>query len=104
MKQKKAFWILGLSAGALIFSFVPSLFADDVQNINYMERGIMRILTAGFQLPVYLIQRTVNGPPLVGTIDGALSGTYYTLSALLGGTFDIARGTVPYAKYMLFFI
>lgn len=104
MKQKKAFWILALSVGVVLFSSVPSLYADDVQNINYMERGIMRILTAGFQLPVYLVQKTLSGPPLVGTIDGALSGTYYTLSALLGGTFDIARGTVPYAKYMLLFI
>ena len=80
----------------------PSLYADDVQNINYVERGFSRILTAAFQLPIYLVQKTLNGPPLLGTVDGALTGTFYTISSVTGGAFDIARGAAPYAKYLIF--
>ena len=86
--------------------FVPHtpLYAGDVQNINYIERGFFRILTAAFQLPIYLVQKTLNGPPIVGTIDGVLTGTFYTISSVTGGAFDLARGAVPYAKYLIFFV
>lgn len=62
----------------------------------------MRIFTSVFQLPQYLIQKTLTGPPVMGTVNGALTGTYYTVSHLLGGTFDILRGAVPYGKYAAF--
>lgn len=88
-----------------LFLTAPScVWADDVQNINYIERGFNRILTGVFQLPVYLVRKTLAGPPVFGTLDGAVQGTFYTISTLTGGLFDIARGTVPYGKYMLFFI
>lgn len=104
MKLKQRIFFLLMVGGIPFFAFQSRLYADDVQNINYIERGVYRIFTSVFQLPIYLVQKTLNGPPLVGTIDGALTGTFYTVSSLLGGTFDIARGTVPYGKYMLFFL
>ena len=82
----------------------PRLYADDVTNVSYVERGFMRILTAAFQLPRYLVQKTLSEPIGIGTVDGALSGTYYAIAELSGGLFDIGRGVVPYAKYMLFFL
>lgn len=88
-----AFWVLSLN-----------VFADDVQNVNYVERGFFRIFTAAFQLPRYLVEKTLNEPPPFGTLDGALTGTYYTVSAVVGGAFDIVRGTLPYAKYLIFFV
>ena len=102
MKQKRAFWVLGFILGIFFFGSPSSVCADDVQNINYLERGFFRIFTAAFQLPIYLIQKTLNGPPIVGTVDGALSGTFYTVSSVVGGTFDLARGAAPYAKYLIF--
>lgn len=102
MKQKRAFWILGFIL-EIIFLILPGrLYAGDVQNINYLERGFFRIFTAAFQLPIYLIQKTLNGPPIVGTIDGVLTGTFYTISSVTGGAFDLARGAIPYAKYLVF--
>ena len=104
--KKKSFLFLAFALSCvLIFSANDKfLYADDVQNINYIERGFNRILTGAFQLPIYLVQKTLSGPLVLGTIDGAVQGTFYTISTLTGGIFDIARGTVPYGKYMLFFL
>ena len=102
MKQKKIFPALSLLACALFFTLLPNLYADDVQNISYIERGFFRIFTAAFQLPRYLIHKTLTEPPLVGTLDGAVTGAFYTVSYVIGGAFDIARGAVPYAKYLVF--
>jgi len=88
----------------LFFTAPLPIWADDVQNINYIERGFNRIFASVFQLPVYLVRKTLQGPLVFGTLDGAFQGTFYTISSLTGGLFDIARGTVPYGKYMLFFI
>lgn len=103
MKQKEGLVVLGIIVGIIFFASPPNLYADDVQNINYVERGFLRILTAAFQLPIYLVQKTLAGPPIVGTVDGALTGAFYTISSVTGGAFDIARGAVPYAKYLIFF-
>lgn len=104
MKRKSA-GLLVLFVIAFIFLGPPSsLYAGDVENVSYVERGIYRITTAVFQLPLQLIQRTFSEPPLVGTVDGVLTGAIYTISGLSGGVFDIARGVIPYAKYLIFFI
>jgi len=79
-------------------------YADDVENVSYVERGVQRIFSAVFQLPIYVVKKTYYGPPLVGTLDGVLSGTFYTITSAVGGTFDLVRGTIPYAKYLVFFL
>lgn len=101
MKHARAFLSV-LVVGVLL---IPSshIFADDVQNVNYVERGFYRILSGPFQLPKELLQRTFSGPLIVGTVDGALTGTVSALSSVMGGLFDIVRGTIPYAKYGPFF-
>ena len=68
-----------------------------------MSRGFFRILTATFQIPRYLLHKTLSEPIGLGTVDGALTGTYYAVAEVSGGLFDIARGAVPYVKYLLFF-
>ena len=104
MKRKPFFGTLILAGTLFFLSHPGEIRADDVQNVSYLERGTMRILTAAFQLPRYLIQKTMTGPPIVGTVDGAISGTFYTVASLVGGAFDLVKGAIPYAKYMVFFI
>lgn len=105
MKRKRAA-LLGLAIiGFTVFLVPPtSLYADDDTNFAYLGRGLFRIVTAVFQVPQYLIQKTLSEPVGLGTVDGALTGTYYAVSEILGGLLDIGRGTVPYAKYALFFL
>lgn len=103
MRHRKSF----LTALAVVAFLIPSanLFSDDVQNVNYVERGFYRILSGPFELPRELVQRTLSGPLVLGTVDGALTGAVSALSSVLGGVFDVVRGTVPYAKYgPLFFL
>jgi len=96
-------FLVGLVAAILLIIPSFTLFADDVQNVNYVERGFYRILTGPFELPKELLQRTFRGPLIVGTVDGALTGTVSAISNVLGGLFDIVRGSIPYAKYGPFF-
>jgi hypothetical protein len=104
VKRKRVRRLVILVCAFFLFASPRNLFAGDVENVSYVERGFSRILTSAFQLPRYLIQRTFTGPPIIGTLDGALSGTFYTVSELSGGLFDIVRGVIPYAKYLIFFI
>ncbi len=89
--------------GLLLSLSSEKLYAGDEQNIHYLERGVYRIFTAAFQLPRHLFEKTFNGPIVLGTVDGALSGVYYSIVELTGGAFDIVRGVAPYAKYLVFF-
>ena len=98
MKQKQVLSILLITI-FFILTASPVLYANDDQNIGYVASGFFRILTAAFQLPKYLVYKTFNGPPVVGTIDGALTGAFYTVASLFQGVFEIVRGVVPYGKY-----
>ena len=96
-KKSPKLWLL---AAALFLLFpVPFGFASDDSNFYHMSNGFLRILTAAFQIPRYLVYKTLTGPPGLGTIDGALSGTFYAVSQVSNGAFEMARGAVPYAKY-----
>jgi len=93
----------GFLLGMIVFLSSGPLYAGDEQNINYIERGFYRIFTSVFQIPRYLVEKTLSEPIGLGTVDGALTGVYYSVAELSGGTFDIVRGVVPYAKYLVFF-
>ena len=83
---------------------LPYSYADSNDtNFNYISRGFYRILTAAFQIPEYMVKKTLSEPLGLGTVNGALSGAYYSVVELLGGTLDVGRGAAPYAKYLIFF-
>lgn len=104
MKRKSAGLLVFLVGAFVFLGPPPNLYAGDVENVSYIERGFSRILTGAFALPWYLINKTLNEPPIFGTIDGIFTGTFYTVSQLSGGVFDIVRGVLPYAKYLIFFV
>lgn len=104
MGKKRTALVAGFIGTLLFFFWLPASEAGDVENVSYVERGFVRILTAAFQIPRYLVYKTLNEPIVLGTVDGVLTGTYYAVAELSGGLFDIVRGTVPYAKYLLFFL
>ena len=106
MKPKKTYSTLFLS---LFFAFTvsvatPLLYADDVRNFSHISTGFTRVLGAALQIPRYLIYKTLSGPPGLGTVDGALTGTFYAVKEITEGSFEMAAGAAPYAKYLAFFI
>ena len=104
VKQKRVGFFVLLAVTLVFLIPHPGLYADDDTNFAYISRGFFRILTAAFQIPRYLLYKTLSEPIGLGTVDGALTGAYYAVAELSGGALDIARGAAPYAKYMVFFL
>ena len=67
-------------------------------------QGIGKVVGSVFQLPIELLSKSFSQMPPIGIINGALTGTYKTVTGLAGGLWDIAGAAVPYAKYALFFV
>ena len=104
MKRPRLIFFLILTlVGSIFFVSPPKLYAGDNENFYYLSRGFFRVLTAVFQIPRYLIQRTLTEPIGLGTVDGVLDGTFYAVSELSQGALEMGRGAAPYAKYLVFF-
>ena len=59
--------------------------------------GVGDILSAAFALPVGILQGTMSGPPIIGTIGGVLGGTLNTVSLALRGVLRLAGVALPLA-------
>ena len=88
----------------LLTALPATLLAQGYQDTNRFTYGFQRVLAAPFQIPYQMLQGTLYGPPVVGTVGGVFSGTFRTISDLVGGTFDMVASLAPYAKYAIFFI
>jgi len=67
------------------------------------------IIGGVLQLPIQILTGTFGGPPVIGTIGGALSGTVQGIGMVLGGTmelagdgFELAKTAAPYVLPFLF--
>ena len=49
-------------------------------------------------LPLSILAGTVNGPPLIGTLAGAVNGTINGVGLVLSGAVEMAAAAVPIAK------
>lgn len=78
---------------------VPSLYANDGENIAYAVNGTTQIVGSVFAIPKAVVQDTMTVPFPFGIVTGALRGTVQMVGGLLGGVMNVARGTAPYAKY-----
>lgn len=65
-------------------------------------QGFGKVLTSAFQLPVQLISKSFSQAPPIGIINGALTGTFRTVTGLMSGVWDMAGAAAPYAKYAAF--
>ncbi|MBU9889817.1 MAG: hypothetical protein KTQ49_08130 [Candidatus Omnitrophica bacterium] len=88
-----------LLAILLLLAAVPSVHAGTGHDIAYAMRGIGKIFGGVFAIPKAMIQDSGRVLFPFGIVTGALRGTVETVTGVLGGTFDIARGAAPYAKY-----
>ena len=87
----------------LLVLISPTVFAaSPYEDTNRFAYGFKRIFAAPFQIPIRALQGTFQGPLGLGTVSGALQGTYYTLGEFVGGIFDMGAAAAPYAKYAVF--
>ena len=61
-------------------------------------RGVGEVIGGVLQVPLSTLAGTFNGPPVVGTILGAVSGVINGVGLVARGAFDIAATAVPIAK------
>ena len=97
MKKLKTLLCLSLVAGMF---FAPAfLYADDGENIAYAARGAGKIFGSLFAIPKAMLQDSGHVLFPFGLVTGAVRGTVQTVTGVVGGVVDVARGGAPYAKY-----
>jgi hypothetical protein len=97
MKKPKTFLAFLLVLGVLL---TPSLgYADVDQDISYAMRGTGKIVGGVFAIPKAMLQDSGRVMFPFGLVTGAIRGTFQTVTGVVGGVVDVARGGAPYAKY-----
>jgi len=92
---------------AFFFVSTPSVNAGNIKDqstAGLLYRGTSRILTAPMRGASTAINQSTRQPFPFGLVAGTLNGTVQTVAGVLSGAIDLARGAVPYAKYLVFFI
>jgi hypothetical protein len=94
-KSKTGLWV------ALFFWLcaAPAAHAVEYSDTARFTQGFGKVITAPFQAPIEIVQGMFTPFPPYGIVKGALSGTYHTVTGLLGGLWDMAGAAAPYAKY-----
>lgn len=99
-KHPRSVIIVAVAANLIFASPHSPLYAENHdRNFAYISRGVFRILGASFQIPNVMLRRTLSRPLGLGTVEGALGGTFAAVSELTRGMLDVARGAAPYSKY-----
>lgn len=97
MKKQKTFLILWLILGVLL---MPSCgYAEVGEDISYAARGAGKIVGGVFAIPKAMLQDSGRVMFPFGLVTGAIRGTFQTVTGVVGGVVDVARGGAPYAKY-----
>ncbi len=60
-------------------------------------RGIMRVVGGVFEIPKDVLTGTFGGPPIVGTIAGALTGTLRGAAMVVSGALETVISAIPLA-------
>jgi hypothetical protein len=97
MKKPKTFLVLLLVLGVLL---TPSFgYAEMGEDSSYAARGAGKILGGVFAIPKAMLQDSGRVMFPFGLVTGAIRGTVQTVTGVVGGAVDVARGGAPYAKY-----
>ncbi|MBI3011036.1 MAG: hypothetical protein HYY58_00895 [Candidatus Omnitrophica bacterium] len=90
VRRRRLVFLLPIVAGILL-GISPPAEAD-------LIRGVGKIIGGVLQLPLSTLAGTFNGPPLVGTLLGAVNGTINAVGMVLGGTLELAGDGLALAK------
>lgn len=88
MKQR-SITVSGLLAGLVLFA--PAAQADIV-------RGVQEIVGGVLQVPLSTLAGTLNGPPILGTLLGAIGGLVNGLGLVTHGALEIGASGLAIAK------
>ena len=97
MKNQKTFLAFLIVFG--LFFAPVSLYAGDGENISCLARGAGKIFGGMFAIPKAMLQDSGRVLFPFGLVTGAIRGTVQTVTGVVGGVADVARGGAPYAQY-----
>ena len=60
-------------------------------------RGLLRVVGGVLEVPRSTLAGTVGGPPILGTLAGALTGVVRGAGMIVGGTLETALSAIPFA-------
>lgn len=83
--------VVGLAVAIALLWRAPTASADII-------RGVQKILMGVFELPLDTLAGTFTGPPIIGTLMGAVGGLFKGLGLVLNGTLEVAMGGLSLAK------
>jgi hypothetical protein len=61
-------------------------------------RGAREVVSGVLQVPLSTLAGTFRGPPVVGTVFGAVNGLFGGLGLITSGALNLAAGTLGLAK------
>ncbi|MFA5159276.1 MAG: hypothetical protein WC484_02085 [Candidatus Omnitrophota bacterium] len=98
MKKFRALSCLLLAI--IVFLASRSVYASSVgEDVSYAARGASKIVGGVFAIPKAMLQDSGRVMFPFGLVTGAIRGTVQTVTGVVGGVADVARGSAPYAKY-----
>ncbi len=79
---------------------IPSVgCAGTGEDVAYATRGAGKIVGSVFAIPKAMWQDSGRVMFPFGLVTGAVRGAVQTVTGVVSGTVDVARGGAPYAKY-----
>jgi hypothetical protein len=84
------------SAAALLLAWL--LFANPASAEAAIVRGLQQVISGVFQVPISILVGTFSGPPVVGTVFGAVNGLVSGVGLVASGTLELAASGVSIAK------
>ena len=61
-------------------------------------RGFAKILGGVLAVPMSVLSGTFSGPPVIGTLVGAVNGVVGGVGSVFSGVLDVASSAIPLAK------
>lgn len=82
--------IAAVLAAVVVCAHPPEACAD-------ILRGLLRVVGGVLEVPRSTLAGTVGGPPILGTLAGALTGVIRGAGMIVGGTLETALSAIPFA-------
>ena len=87
----------GLRACVLAGLLALAIPAAPCRADNGLVGGIVDLVSGVFAIPMGVLGGTFSGPPIIGTVGGALQGTLQAVSLAARGTLKLVGVAVPLA-------
>ena len=78
-----------------------AVYASDGDNLALVFRGVARTLFSSVEIPRTIIENPGGTPFPFNVVTGTVAGALKTVAGTVMGAGDIARGSAPYAKYLM---